>query len=64
MSDLITALGLVLVIEGLIYAVNPDGLKKMMAMMHDVPSETLRWCGIGAVTLGFLIVWFSRSAIF
>ncbi len=63
MSDLVTALGLVLVIEGLIYAINPEGLKKLLVMVQDVPAETMRLCGIGAVVLGFLVVWFARSAM-
>jgi uncharacterized protein YjeT (DUF2065 family) len=64
MSDLITALGLVLVIEGLLYAINPSGLKQMMAMVHEIPEEKLRVAGLGAIVIGFLIVWFTRNGIF
>ena len=63
MSDLVTALGLVLVIEGLIYAVNPSALKQMMALIHEIPDATLRIAGIGAIVLGFVIVWITRSGM-
>ena len=58
---LIEAIGLglamVLVIEGLGYALFPDGAKQMMAMILETPSETLRKLGIGALALGVLGVW-------
>ncbi|MGI9483002.1 MAG: DUF2065 domain-containing protein [Hyphomicrobiales bacterium] len=63
MRDLITALGLVLVIEGLLYAVNPAGLKQLLTIVHDIPDETLRFAGAGAIVLGFLIVWAARGGI-
>ena len=63
MRDLITALGLVLVIEGLLYAVNPSGLKHMLALMREVPDQNLRVAGIGAVAVGFFIVWMTRNGI-
>ena len=63
MRDLVTALGLVLVIEGLLYAANPAALKRMMAMAQELPESTMRTCGFVAFGLGFLIVWLSRSGL-
>ncbi|MEM7424599.1 MAG: DUF2065 domain-containing protein [Pseudomonadota bacterium] len=63
MRDLVTALGLVLVIEGLIYAANPAALKRMMAMAQEMPEQTMRICGFIAFGLGFLIVWLARSGL-
>lgn len=48
MSDLVTALGLVFVIEGLLYAFVPGHLKAVMALMQSIPedgSESL-WSGL------------------
>ena len=63
MRDLVTALGLVLVIEGLIYAANPAGLKNMMAMAQQMSDQSLRIGGIAALGLGFVIVWLARSGV-
>ena len=63
MRDLVTALGLVLVIEGLLYAANPAALKRMMAMAQELPESTMRIFGFTAFGLGFLIVWLARSGL-
>ncbi len=61
MSDLVTAIGLVLVLEGLVYAAFPRGLKQMMAMAQETPDETLRRFGLVALALGVVIVWLVRG---
>ncbi len=63
MSDLVTALGLVLIIEGLVYAAAPARFKAMMARLEEIPDETLRIGGLIAVALGVAIVWLARQAI-
>jgi uncharacterized protein len=63
MSDLVTALGLVLIIEGLVYAAAPARFKAMMARLEEIPDETLRMGGLIAVALGVAIVWLARQAI-
>ena len=57
MHGLLTALGLVFVIEGLLYALVPGHLKTMMRTMEAVPEETLRIGGMIALGFGVLIVW-------
>ncbi|HUE44622.1 MAG TPA: DUF2065 domain-containing protein [Aestuariivirgaceae bacterium] len=63
MSDLVTALGLVLIIEGLVYAAAPARFKAMMARLEEIPDETLRMGGLIAVAAGVAIVWLARQAI-
>ena len=63
MRDLVTALGLVLVIEGLLYAANPSALKRMMSMVQDMPEQTMRTCGFVAFGLGFVVVWLARTGL-
>jgi len=60
MDDFITAIGLVFVIEGLFYVIAPNRLKTMMAMMEDIPPETLRNLGVVAVAIGVVIVWVAK----
>jgi uncharacterized protein len=59
--DLLTALGLVFVIEGLLYALVPGHLKTMMRTMETVPEETLRIGGIIALGFGVFTVWVVKA---
>jgi uncharacterized protein len=60
-QDLLMALGLVFVIEGLLYALVPGHLKNMMKAMENVADETLRIGGLAALGFGVFIVWVVQS---
>lgn len=62
MDDLWAALGFVLVIEGVLYAAAPTGMKRMMAAAQAIPEGTLRAGGLAAAVLGVGIVWLVRQA--
>jgi uncharacterized protein YjeT (DUF2065 family) len=61
MADFIVALGLVFVIEGLIFAVSPGAAKNAMAHVLETPDGPLRIVGIVSAILGVLLVWFVRG---
>lgn len=61
MNDIVRALGLVLVIEGLLYALMPGHVRKMMAMANELPPDVLRFGGLFAVTAGVGLVWLARA---
>ncbi len=61
MTDLFTALALVLVIAGLFLALFPRRLRQMVVMMEQMSPEALRLGGLAAVTLGVLLVWLLRG---
>lgn len=61
MSDLIVALGLVLALEGALYALVPGGMKAVMRNALQMPEQTLRISGLAALALGVLLVWFIRG---
>lgn len=63
MTAFITALGLVLVIEGLLYAFVPGHLKRMMAMMQTIPEDALRTGGVIAMAAGVALVWLARAVL-
>jgi uncharacterized protein len=63
MIELATALGLVLVIEGLLYACVPGSLKRLMLQMQAVPDDTLRMAGVAAVAIGVGLVWLARAVL-
>ena len=61
MSDFVVALGLVMVIEGVIYAVFPASLKRMMTTALGMPESTLRAGGLVAAATGLFVVWLIRG---
>ncbi|MEZ5829137.1 MAG: DUF2065 family protein [Hyphomicrobiales bacterium] len=61
MADLAVALGLVLVIEGLLWAVAPQLGRKLLAIATETPESSLRTAGAIAVAAGVLIVWLIRG---
>jgi uncharacterized protein YjeT (DUF2065 family) len=61
MNDLVVAFGLVLVIEGSLWALSPSLGRKLLQATADAPEQTLRMVGLLAVTAGVLVVWFMRG---
>lgn len=61
MSDFIAALGLVLVVEGLVYGGMPGLAKRLAAQVTDMPENTLRGAGVAAMVAGVVIVWLVRG---
>ena len=60
-TALVTAIGLVLVIEGLAYALFPEGAKRLAAHASALPAGTLRRGGLIAAALGVGAVWLVRG---
>jgi uncharacterized protein YjeT (DUF2065 family) len=63
MIELATALGLVLVIEGLFYATAPGKLKQLMLQLQDIPDDALRVGGLVAIGIGVAVVWLVRTVL-
>lgn len=61
MYDLLVAAGLVLVIEGLLWALAPGFGRRMLDAASQMPDSSLRIAGAGAVAAGVLIVWLVRG---
>ncbi len=61
MKDLVVAVGLVLVIEGILYAAFTDQLKAMIAQILKMPATTIRTSGLVVAALGILIIWLARG---
>ncbi len=61
MEYFITAIGLVLVAEGLLYGGFPDAAKRMAAEIIGMPENTLRVAGVGAMAAGVLLVWLAHG---
>lgn len=61
MTDLMVGFGLVLVIEGLLWAVFPNYALKMLETAAETPTEVLRLVAVIAMAIGVGIVWFARA---
>lgn len=62
MRDLLTALALVLVIEGVLWALLPDMMKRAAALALTLDSQRLRTVGLVTAVVGVLLVWVVRRA--
>jgi len=56
MLEILTAVGLLLFIEGLLYALFPSSMKSMLNSMKDLPEQKLRVGGLIFAIIGFIII--------
>ena len=61
MKELIIAIGLLLFIEGLLYALFPSKMKNMLKMIEKMPINQLRASGLTFAIIGFIIVWYLKG---
>lgn len=61
MADFWTALALVLVIEGVVYAAFPGPMKRAVAVVLSMPNNVLRTTGLIAAMVGLVVVWLIRG---
>ena len=59
-SDFLAALGLFLVLEGIAPFANPQGLKRALAKLVQVPDRELRIAGLGSMLVGVVILFVAR----
>jgi uncharacterized protein YjeT (DUF2065 family) len=60
-QDFLAAIGLVLVIEGLVYGGFPRLAKRLGTEVQSMPESALRVGGLAAIALGVFIVWLVRG---
>ncbi|WP_321575917.1 DUF2065 domain-containing protein [Sneathiella sp. P13V-1] len=61
LDDLLLAGALVLFIEGALYTLFPNGMKKMMIAILATPTAHLRTSGLVLAILGVFFAWLLRS---
>ena len=61
MEDLLTALALVLVIEGALYALFPNAMRRAMARLLETPEAPVRLAGVLAALIGAAAVFLIRG---
>lgn len=60
MKELFIALCLAIAIEGMIYALFPNGMRKMMQSMLEAPEAQIRITGLVAAAIGVGLIWLIR----
>lgn len=61
MNDFFTAMGLVLILEGMPYFVAPDRMREWVLQVAELPDSTLRKTGLILMLLGLLTIYLVRS---
>jgi uncharacterized protein len=59
---LLLGLGMVLVFEGLVFALAPSRLDDLLRLMNQIPVETRRLIGLAAMTVGVVLISWAVSA--
>jgi len=57
------ALGLVLIVEGLAYALAPSLIEQMLAALRALREDQRRMLGLVALGLGLVLVWVGKSLV-
>ncbi|NSY38384.1 DUF2065 domain-containing protein [Leisingera sp. ANG59] len=57
MGFIFLALGLVLIAEGLVYALAPSLVERLLEMLRTLSEEQRRNAGLAALVLGLILVW-------
>jgi uncharacterized protein YjeT (DUF2065 family) len=62
MSDFVVAIGMVLAIEGIVFAAFPGLAKRMAAHASQSPEGSLRIAGLVSALLGIIVIWLVRGS--
>ena len=54
---IIGSLGMLLILEGLLYGIFPNRMKSMIIKMTEMSNDSLKWGGLMSAILGFLMLW-------
>lgn len=61
MWDFVVAIGLVLALEGLLFAAFPGATKQAMSNVIETPDQMLRAVGIACAVIGVAVIWLVRG---
>lgn len=60
MKELLLALCLALMLEGLIYALFPNGMRRLLKTFLEASETAIRLTGLGAAAIGLGLIWLIR----
>ena len=61
MRELIIAFGLLVFIEGILYALFPSKMKNMLKKIDTIKDSQLRSAGLIFAIIGFFIIWYVKK---
>ncbi|MTJ03448.1 MAG: DUF2065 domain-containing protein [Sediminimonas qiaohouensis] len=61
METTLLALGLVLIVEGLVYALAPSLVEQLLEALRALPVAMRRNLGLAALAIGVILVWAAKS---
>ncbi len=59
-GTILLAFGLVLIVEGLVYALAPSLVEQMLAALRALSDEHRRLVGLAALAFGVMLVWCAK----
>jgi uncharacterized protein len=62
-ADFLIGVGILLVIEGIMFAASPTWMRRAMKSALATPDNILRVVGIGSAVLGLILIWVIRRPI-
>jgi uncharacterized protein YjeT (DUF2065 family) len=62
-ADFLIGVGVLFVIEGLMFAASPTWMRKAMKSAITTPDNLLRAVGIGSAVIGLIVIWVVRRPI-
>lgn len=60
LADFLIGLGVLFVIEGLMFAASPTWMRRAMKSALATPDNVLRAVGIGSAVVGLIVIWAVR----
>jgi len=60
-TDLLAALAIVCIVEGIVPFMNPSGMKRLLAMLSAMEERELRLGGFFSILVGLAILFLVRS---
>ena len=61
--DFLVGLGILFVLEGLMFAASPAWMRRAMRSALAMPDNILRAVGIGSAVIGLILIWVVRRPI-
>jgi uncharacterized protein len=59
-SDFLIGFGILLVLEGLLFAASPEWMRRAMKTALGTPDTIVRAVGIGSAVVGLILIWAIR----
>lgn len=61
MATILLAIGLVLSVEGLVFALAPSRLEQLLDALRSIAIENRRLIGLAALGVGVVLIWLAKN---